>query len=280
MATKRLYISADIEGVAGVVTPEQLGPQGFEYQKAREWMTGEVLAACRAAFNAGIDEIVISDSHGNGQNLLLDEFPDNVRIVRSWPRPLCMMEGVQDGPYVGAFLIGYHAGAGNIGGVLSHTMSSKGIRRIKLNGKEASETVISAWTAAHYGVPVLLATGDNVYIDHVNDLLHTATHPTLAAITKRAASFTSAASLTPTQARMEITRQAEAALDMADQFTAPTAIANIEVRVECLRRQSAELLAYLPMFQQTDSHTVCFQADDIVQTSECLGFMLASGALA
>ena len=66
---QRLYISADIEGVAGVVTNEQTTIAGFEYQQAREWMTAEVNAACAAAFAHGIDEIVVSDSHGQGQNL-------------------------------------------------------------------------------------------------------------------------------------------------------------------------------------------------------------------
>ena len=103
--SKRLYISADIEGIAGVVSTEHMTPAGFEYQQAREWYTAEVNAACEAAFNNGIDEIVMSDSHGNGQSLLIDKLPDNVQLVRSWPRPLCMMEGVQEGKFVGEISI-------------------------------------------------------------------------------------------------------------------------------------------------------------------------------
>jgi D-aminopeptidase len=72
----KLYISADIEGIAGVINRDQGGPTGFEYDKGREWMTGEVRAACEAAFEKGATDIVISDSHGNGQNLLMDELPD------------------------------------------------------------------------------------------------------------------------------------------------------------------------------------------------------------
>ena len=85
---KSLYISADIEGIAGVVNVNQCIPGQFEFEQAREWMTAEVVAACDAAFASGIDEIVVSDSHGNGQNLLLDKMPENVQVVRSWPRPL------------------------------------------------------------------------------------------------------------------------------------------------------------------------------------------------
>ena len=68
----KVYISADMEGVVGVVTSDQLGPAGFEYQKAREWLTDEVNAAIGAARAAGATEIVVSDSHGNGENILLD----------------------------------------------------------------------------------------------------------------------------------------------------------------------------------------------------------------
>ena len=82
----KVYISVDMEGITGVVSSDQLGPTSFEYQRAREWMTGEALAAIQGARDAGATEIVVSDSHGNGENLLIDQFPDDITIVRSWPR--------------------------------------------------------------------------------------------------------------------------------------------------------------------------------------------------
>ena len=97
MKHHRLYISADIEGTVGVTSTEQTGPAGFEYAQAREWMTNEVIAACEAAFENGITEIVVSDSHGNAQNILPDKLPAGVKLVRSWPRPLCMMQGIELG---------------------------------------------------------------------------------------------------------------------------------------------------------------------------------------
>src|SRR5687767_6142255 len=108
----KIYISADMEGVVGVVTNEQLGPQGFEYQRFREFMTQEVNAAIEAAFEAGATEIVVSDSHGNGQNLLIEKLPKNILLVRSWPRPLMMMQGI-DETFAGAIFLGYHTGTTN-----------------------------------------------------------------------------------------------------------------------------------------------------------------------
>src|SRR5688500_12541737 len=84
----KLYISADMEGVAGVVSEQQLSPAGFEYARFRELMTAEVNAVIETAFAAGVTEIVVSDSHGNGQNLLIEKLPRKVSVVRSWPRPL------------------------------------------------------------------------------------------------------------------------------------------------------------------------------------------------
>lgn len=55
-------------------------------------MTDEVNAVIEAARAAGATEFLVSDSHGNGQNLLIEQLPDDVPTVRSWPRELGMMQ--------------------------------------------------------------------------------------------------------------------------------------------------------------------------------------------
>src|SRR2546426_12641557 len=84
---RKLFISVDMEGITGVVQLAQLGPDGFEYQRAREWMTGEVNAAIAAIRESGPADIVVCDSHGNGQSVLIEKLPDDVRLVRGFPRP-------------------------------------------------------------------------------------------------------------------------------------------------------------------------------------------------
>src|SRR5688500_19424886 len=81
----KVYISVDMEGVAGAVTADQLSPAGFEYGRFREFMTREAVAAVDAAKAAGATEVVVADSHGNGENLLIEQFPADVRLIRSWP---------------------------------------------------------------------------------------------------------------------------------------------------------------------------------------------------
>src|SRR4051812_19466662 len=75
----KVLISVDMEGITGVVTADQLGPIGFEYQRFREFMTAEAVAAVQAAKEAGATDIVVTDAHGNGLNLLIERFPSDVR---------------------------------------------------------------------------------------------------------------------------------------------------------------------------------------------------------
>jgi len=131
----KVYISADMEGLTGVVTADQLGPTGFEYQRFREIMTEEVNTVIAAAREAGATTFVVSDSHGNGENLLLDRLPQDIQLVRAWPRPLGMMEGI-DESFDAAFLIGYHASTTNPRGVRAHTMSSANLAGLRLNGRD------------------------------------------------------------------------------------------------------------------------------------------------
>src|SRR5690606_8216527 len=159
----KIYISADMEGVAGVVTDEQLGPGGFEYERFRELMTAEVNACIEAAREAGATEVLVSDSHGNGQNLLVERLPADVTIVRSWPRHLGMMAGI-DASFDGVILLGYHASTANERGVRAHTFSSANVTAFRLNGTSMSEAGMSAAIAGHFGVPVIMVSGDQVAV--------------------------------------------------------------------------------------------------------------------
>ncbi len=166
----KVYISADMEGVAGVVGREQLQPEGFEFSQFRTFMTAEVTAAIEAARDAGATHIVVSDSHGTGLNLLLDALPQDIELVRSWPRPLGMMQGIDDS-FCAAIFIGYHASAGNVDGTAAHTVSSRSFSSIKINGTEMSEGGMNALIAGHFGVPVVMISGDDAAVREVSEMI-------------------------------------------------------------------------------------------------------------
>ena len=266
---QKVYISADMEGVVGVVTGAQLGPSGFEYATARKYMTQEVLAAIRGARAAGATEILISDSHGNGQNLLLDELPPDVTVVRSWPRPLMMMEGI-DETFDAAIFIGYHAGTTNPDGVRAHTMSSARLADIRLNGQSLPEGGINAAIAGHFGVPVVMVSGDDAAVAEVSQVVGDIE----GAVVKWNYSFHSARTLMPEAAYALIEEKVEASLRRLDDFEPLVLETPITLDVRFKNYRPSQLLAYLPIVERTDAHSIRYVADDMVAVSEFLEFIL------
>src|SRR5688572_1198508 len=188
----RVLISVDMEGVVGTVTGDQLGPTGFEYGRFREFMTREALAAVTAARTAGATDVIVTDAHGNGENLLIKQFPADVRVIRSWPRQLGMVAGV-DQQVDAVIFIGYHASTNNVKGVRAHTFSSATLTRVALNGVNVSEGSWAAAIAGHFNAPVIMISGDDAAIAEVRSAVGNIE----AAETKRTLGFHSAMTLTP-----------------------------------------------------------------------------------
>ena len=264
----KVYISVDMEGIAGVVTSDQLGPAGFEYDRAREFMTGEALAAIAGAKDAGATEIVVSDSHGNGESLLIDRFPDDVRIVRSWPRPLMMMEGI-DSTFAAAIFVGYHASTNSPAGVRAHTISSANLASVSLNGVSVPEAGINAAIAGRFGVPVVFISGDDIAVDETRKLLGDVE----GAVVKRAISFHSASTMTPKAAQQLIHDNVKTAVGRRASFKPYVVKAPVTLDVVFKNYRPAEMLAFLPIVQRTTSHAIRFTGRDIVEVSKFLEFI-------
>ncbi len=266
----KVYISADMEGIAGVVTGEQLGPQGFEYQRFREFMTNEVLAAIEGARAAGATEILVSDSHGNGQNLLIEKFPKDVQIVRSWPRPLMMMEGI-DSTFDAVLFVGYHASTTNVEGVRAHTMSSANFADIRLNGISVPEAGVNAAIAGHFGVPVVLITGDSAIVKEAQGLLGGDLE---GAVVKWPYGFHSARTMTP-QASCELIREkAKVAVTRATGRKPYRMKTPVDLEIRFKNYRPAEVLAYLPSVERVDARTVRFRGKDVLEVARFLEFAL------
>jgi D-amino peptidase len=265
----KVYISADMEGIAGVVSGEQLGPSGFEYARFREFMTAEVLAAIAGARDAGATEIVVSDSHGNGQNLLIDRLPADVTVIRSWPRPLMMMQGI-DSTFHAAVLIGYHSGTTNTRGVRAHTISSANLAGVTLNGVEVPEAGLSAAIAGHFGVPVVMISGDDEAVAEARRLLGDVE----GAVVKRALSFHAAATRTPEAAQAMIRERVRAALARRSAFRPYVVAAPVRLDVTFKSYRPAEMLAYLPIVERTTAHAIRFTGRDVLEVSRFIEFVV------
>ena len=264
----KVYISVDMEGVAGVVTADQLGPEGFEYQKFREYMTKEALAAVQAAKETGATSILVSDSHGNGENLLIDMFPKDVRIIRSWPRRLAMMAGI-DSSFDAVIFIGYHASTNNPKGVRAHTFSSARLTRVALNGTVVTEAAWNAAVAGYFGVPVVMISGDDAVIPEARSLLGNIE----AAEVKKSLGFHSANTLTPEAARELIGLKVRTALKRLKDFRPYIVRTPVTLDVSFKHYQVSERLAYLRGVQRTDSHSIRYVGKDMIEIADFMEFL-------
>lgn len=155
----KLLIAVDMEGISGVTTWDQVTPGHAEHARFRKVMTEDVNAAIAGAAEAGADEIVVTDGHWNGDNILIEALDSRARLNTGSPSPFSMVQGADEGVDA-AFFIGYHARIGTQHAILDHTWSSMRVQNLWLNGRIAGEAGLNAALLGHFGVPVLMMSGD------------------------------------------------------------------------------------------------------------------------
>jgi len=264
----KIYISVDMEGVVGVVTADQLTPTGFEYQRFRELMTEEANAAIEAAFAAGATEITVSDSHGNAENLLIEKLPKNVLLVRGFPRPLEMMQGI-DETFDGAIFIGYHASTTNPQGVRAHTFSSARLADVRLNNVSMSEGSFNAAIAGHFNVPVIMVSGDDAAVKEVT----AAVGDLEGAVVKWNYGFHSAKTMMPDAAYALIREKVKTAIGRIKDFKPYKVKTPVQLDVRFKNYRPSEVLSYLSIVERTDAHSIRFVGKDMVEVSKFMGFI-------
>jgi D-amino peptidase len=164
----KILIATDMEGVTGVTTWEQVTPGHAEYARFRRLMTQDVNAAIRGAFEAGAAEVVVADGHWNGANILIEELDPRARLNTGSPSPFSMMQGI-DETVDGVMFVGYHARNGTANAVLDHTWSSKCVANVWINELLTGEFGLNGAVAGHFGVPVIMVSGDQTACAQVVD---------------------------------------------------------------------------------------------------------------
>ena len=286
----KILISTDIEGVAGVYHVEQTRPGNGEYERARAWMTAEADAAVRGAFAGGATEVLVNDSHGAFRNLLADRLDPRARLVQGKPRYLSMMSGLEEGCDA-VCLIGYHSRAQGRG-ILAHTISSFAFARIWVNDMELGEAGLYGALAGERGVPVIMASGDDVFIDE-----HRPLFPQVHWVqTKVAHGQGSGVSLSPAASCAAIEETVQSAVtgfahsknyaysttDTLDAQARPAPFrvaAPIHCRIQTQGSAFADLFCMWPALERVDGVTVQFEAasmGDAIRMINCLSAMSAS----
>jgi D-amino peptidase len=164
----KIFITADMEGISGVVLREQLSVGTPEYAEARHLLIGDANAAVASALEAGADEIIVADMHSRGFHFPLDKLHPQAKYLMGsghWPR-FPFLEGAD-----AMFMVGYHALSGTEGAVRDHTMSSLHWQDLWVNGRKFGEVGVDAAIAGYYGVPVMLVTGDDKVCSEARELL-------------------------------------------------------------------------------------------------------------
>ena len=258
----RVYISIDMEGVAGVVHEDQTDPvdprHAGEYNRFRRLMTGEANAAVEGAVAAGATTILVNDSHWQMRNILAEELHPAAELLSGGPKIGSMVEGVEEG-FDAALFIGYHARAGTRGAIIDHTYTGR-VHEVRLNGKPAGELALNAALAGTYGVPVALVSGDQALAAEARDLLGGSVETV---IVKHAVGRFAARSVHPSVACKRIREGTAAALRRPHE---PFEVSSpITLQVEFAETQMADMAELVPGAVRTGGRTLEYRHDDYRQ---------------
>lgn len=264
----KVFISADIEGVATTTTHEDCRPGVASYPYHCAQMTAEVVAACEGAIKAGATEIVIKDAHGPADNIDPKKLPKCAKIIRNWSgHPYSMCEGV-DKSFDAIMFVGYHSGASRGGNPLSHTFSGKPYQ-VRINGRVASEFMIFSFCAANEGVPTVFLSGDRQLCEEYCDL-----HPALMAAAVKEGIGGSTISLQPEAACDLIRDTAEKALSQKLDGTCCKLPEHFRLEVEYHHHSNAVKFSYYPGAKLLNETTIGFETDDFFEAARFFKFVL------
>jgi D-amino peptidase len=257
----KVYISVDMEGIAGISHPNPTQRSDGGYPAAVDLMVGEANAAIEGALAGGATEILVNDSHGGMYNLRPADLHRFARVLQG-QKAWSMVAGA--GPDAGfgvALFVGYHARAGHPSGTIAHTFSGRPTVT-KLNGRLVGETGINAAVLGAWGIPVGLVAGDDALAGEVADWLPWAER----VIVKDAAGGNAAASLHPSIAADLVRAGAERAVRraIAGELRPLTLERPILIEVEYRNAIAADYAAIVPGAERFGDRGVRFETDDPV----------------
>jgi D-amino peptidase len=255
----RVYISVDMEGVAGVVHEDQTDPieprHAAEYNRFRRLMTAEANAAVEGAVLAGAERVLVNDSHWLMMNILAEELHPAAELLSGNPKARSMVEGVELG-FDAAMFVGYHAMAGVGHAIIDHTYTSR-VHEARLNGRPVGELAINAAFAGTYDVPLVLVSGDQAVAAEARELLGAGVETV---VVKHAVGRFAARSMSPAEACRRIRDGATAALRRSH---TPFRLAPpVRLDVEFALTQMADMAELAPGSVRTGGRMVSFTHDD------------------
>lgn len=259
MAWVRVFISFDMEGVAGIVDWAQCRAPGQSYEEGRKLLLGEVNAAIDGAIHGGATSFVCNDSHGTMNNIDPAELHGRATYVAGRHKPLYMMEGM-DSTADAVFFVGYHGSISGASSVLSHTYNPRAISRVTLNGTECGESGINALVALAYGAPVMLITGDQQTVTEGDPFFKEAER----VVVKESLSRSAAAQRHPLDARDAIKDAAARAVRRSAMGSVPLPRIDLPARldIETWTADMADIASWVRGVERTGTRSVAISDHD------------------
>jgi D-amino peptidase len=255
----RVYISVDMEGVAGVVHADQTRRGRGGYAEAAELMTLEADAAAKGAFDAGAQVVLVNDSHGDMRNLLLDRLDPRVQVITGNLKPFSMAEGLDGGAFDVALFVGYHGGAGTQAAILDHTYRGNVVAQVRLGGSVMNEAALNALIAGAAGTPVGLVTGDESTCAQCRELLG----DVQTVVVKWAMGRLAARSLHPEAARRQIRDAAEHTVRTHQRFEPYRLEPPHVLEIDMVSTAMVDAAALMPGAERTSARTIRYVTDDV-----------------
>jgi len=248
----KIFISADIEGIATTTTWNDADAAHAAYPPHAAQMTDEVLAVIAGAKKAGATEFIVRDAHAFGTNIDPARMPAGVTLLRGWSgHPYSMADGV-DSACDAAMFVGYHSAAGSGGNPLSHTNCLEA-HYIKLNGAVASEFTLYSYAAALEGVPSVFLSGDAALCHASRNL-----HPALVTCPVKDGRGSMTISMSPVDALAKLTRLAEQSLKQDLQKALVKLPEHFDLEICYKEHKLAEKAAWYPGAIRKNDTTITF----------------------
>ena len=265
---KKLFISADIEGTAGIAHWDETEYSGKDYDYFRQQMSREVAAACEGALEAGYGDVLIKDAHSTGRNIIPTLLPESARILRGWPKHLFIMMSGLDSSFDGVVFTGYHSAAQVPANPLSHTMNGKN-NYVKINGELCSELMLNCLTASMVGVPVYCVTGDKGLCDWIQSV-----NPNIMAVPVSEGQGNGSVSIHPNAAVKRIRETVKKAVQQPKEACMFPMPEHFTVEINFKQHYDALSGSWYPGCTQVDARTVRYETDSYEDVLRFIYFVL------
>ncbi len=255
----KLFLSTDFEGTSGIVAWEQIIEGNTEYEQGRRLLTNEVNAVISGALESGVTEFVVNDSHHFMRNLHPQDLLGRATLITGKHKPLYMMEGL-DASFDGVCFVSYHGSIGAEHAVLSHTYNPGAIWEVRMNGEVVGESAINALVAAHYGVPIIFVSGDEVTVREAQNIAPSAEK----VIVKQSLGRFAAAHIHPTVACELLRKGAARAVSNVKNMHAPVFKRPVSLEVTFLVADMAELALWVRGVEQVGPRTIVISSENLL----------------